>query len=91
MSSSSELTCEQHGTAYTTFVCVHLLENSHQGWYSSAPTSEDPWPDAWCHICDEIFMREGEWNEKNEDASDIRILCHLCYEARRLTATGYFN
>ena len=70
-----------------TFVCEHLAENSHQAWCSSEPDDANRWPDAWCDVCDEAFMREGEWNEKNEGALEAKILCHHCYERRRADAT----
>lgn len=87
---SEQITCEEHGTATVTFVCSHLLEEPIQRWHSGCPSPENPWPDAWCDRCNVAFLREGEWDDKNSDAIDIRLLCHHCYElARGASVAGF--
>jgi hypothetical protein len=78
---STQVTCEEHGKASPTFVCSHLIANPVQRWHSDRVSKEKPWPDAWCDVCNEAFLSEGEWNEKNEESIDIKLLCHHCYES----------
>lgn len=84
------MTCEEHGSATMVFVCSHLLEEPIQRWHSGCPSPENPWPDAWCDQCNAAFLKEGEWNAKNSDMTDIRPLCHHCYElARGASVAGF--
>src|SRR4051812_24093658 len=78
-----QLNCERHETGFETFVCEHLAENPQQEWFSTLPTEDNPWPDAWCKSCDSLFQREGEWNEQNESTLKARLLCHICYQEQR--------
>ena len=75
--------CEAHGEARSTFVCKHLLGARGIGWYSAAPDATDPWPDAWCEQCHAAFESEGEWNEVSEAKTEIKLLCHHCYESTK--------
>jgi hypothetical protein len=78
---ADDVTCEEHGTATATYVCSHLATNPVQRWHSDRASKDNPWPDAWCNQCNAMFLREGEWNDRNSDEVDLRILCHHCYEA----------
>lgn len=80
-SSDSTVECGEHGEAQATYVCEHLAENPSQEWYCDIPAEDNPWPDAWCAKCNAIFLREGEWNERNESEMRIKLLCAGCYEA----------
>ena len=75
-----KIKCPTHGEAYATYVCGHLARDPLQKWYCDFPSEENPWPDSWCRICEQAFHREGEWNEKNEGALDLTLICHCCYE-----------
>lgn len=79
--------CDKHGKAFSTYVCEHLAANPRQEWFSREPEASNPWPDAWCAKCDEIFQEQGEWNKKNEGRMKIALLCHYCYESKRKMAT----
>jgi hypothetical protein len=81
-----QVSCDEHGKAYEAWVCRHLFENPAQVWYSGEPTSDNPWPDAWCEKCDAEFMRAGEWNDSNMACTEIKLICHFCYERRRAQA-----
>lgn len=81
MAGQARVKCRKHGDAHTTYVCAHLAENPVQRWYSDVPTERKRWPDAWCSRCQVEFLKEGEWNEKNEQGLVAKILCHECYEA----------
>ncbi len=78
-----KIECERDGQGYESFMCRHLFENPTQGWYSREPTSENPWPDAWCAECDVVFMRDGQWTDDNSSCTEIKLLCNFCYERRR--------
>ncbi len=82
MSESYDIECDEHGKAYATFVCRHLIERSNTDWHSSEPDEEHRWPDAWCGQCHLHFQAENAWNEASEQAvgpNTIRVLCHHCY------------
>ena len=85
---SEQISCDVHGEAFTTYVCGHLAEDSVQRWHCGFPSEDNPWPDAWCDRCNEIFLREGEWNEKNEREVKLKLLCHHCYEKRKGESVG---
>jgi len=89
MSESQQINCDAHGPANTTYICEHLAVTPTQAWFSCVPTSERPWPDAWCSACHEAFEPEGQWNERNEGGLKIKLFCHQCYEAHRAQATGF--
>lgn len=78
--------CDEHGTAWATYVCQHLTAEPKQEWFSNEPNLENRWPDAWCAICDRIFEEQGEWNRENEGRAPIKLLCHHCYERFRKQA-----
>jgi hypothetical protein len=80
--------CGIHGKAVMTFICQHLMENGAQTWHSLAPSSENRWPDAWCSICQVAYLRESEWNDKNEGAITVKLACHRCYETLRALGTS---
>jgi hypothetical protein len=87
MSQWKVIECNDHGRAYTTYVCRHLMEGTNTHWYSAEVDDEHPWPDSWCGICNAFFEAEGEWNEKSESAAELgknmRLICHHCYESIR--------
>lgn len=82
--SEHHLICGAHGETPATFVCRHVADGVACGFHANPPAPDDPWPDAWCDLCEEAFQRGGgEWNEQNEGATDIKVLCTHCYEAAR--------
>ena len=86
---SEKIDCDVDGWGYDAFVCQHLFHNPNQTWFSREPTSDNPWPDAWCSECDRVFMRDGEWNDDNSGCTSIKLLCHFCYERKRTQATSF--
>lgn len=76
-----KVSCGDHGEATATYVCEHLVSAPHQKWFCAYPAEADPWPDAWCAACNQLFQQEGEWNEKNSVDLSAKLICHLCYEA----------
>lgn len=72
--------CPAHGTVDAAYLCTHLLVDPQQEWFCDYPSEENPSPDAWCGACDREFQKEGEWNERNDQSLDIKLICHRCYE-----------
>lgn len=81
--SDSTVDCEVHGVGQSAFACEHLVLNPKQKWHSDDPTIANPWPDAWCAKCDELFQERGKWDEQNSERLEIKLLCHRCYESFR--------
>ena len=81
MTTDNSIQCAQHDESVAAYVCEHLAENPKQQWYCDYPSEENQFPDAWCERCDAEFQKEGEWNEHNEGASKIKLICQGCYEA----------
>jgi hypothetical protein len=75
--------CSTHGAANETFVCEHILSNPAQQWFSEKPDEDNKWPDSWCAACEEAFQQQGEWNDKNNQKLNIKLLCNYCYENLR--------
>jgi len=75
--------CQIHGDRREAYVCDHLLRGSRQGFFA-ADEPENPHPDAWCSVCDQIRSThggaDGEWNEKSEALLKVRLVCGDCYE-----------
>jgi hypothetical protein len=80
--------CNDHGTGFETFICGHLASNPAQEWFSREASEDNLWPDAWCASCNVEFLKEGEWNERNEVGLNVMLLCHRCYEFARSQSTG---
>lgn len=80
MNKDDQVSCGEHGESFATFICKHLSQDPVQRWYTSPPSEDNVWPDAWCSKCHVEFLKEDEWNEKNQDGLVIKIACHKCYE-----------
>jgi hypothetical protein len=93
MSETQTVECCEHGKGYATYVCCHLINGQNRHWHSAAPNVENQWPDSWCSVCNQFFEVEGEWNEASEQAADlssnIKIVCHHCYEHIRSNCTTH--
>jgi hypothetical protein len=85
---NDEIDCSEHGSARATYVCRCLIAQPVQRWYCDPPDADNPWPDAWCARCNQAYEREGEWNEKNDGASRIALLCQHCYESKLGASVG---
>lgn len=79
--------CGTHGSGQKTYVCEHLVREPGQEWFSDSSSPSNPWPDAWCAQCDQIYQGQGEWNDNNSGELKIKLLCHRCYESLRAQAT----
>ena len=80
--------CAQHGQGQGVIVCRHLLNGTRVGFFSDAPTPENPWPDAWCAQCDDYFKRVPDWEKEPDAYLRFGLVCHKCYETIRAIQTG---
>ena len=75
--------CQMHGDRREAFVCDHLLHGARQGFFA-ADEPGNPYPDAWCSVCDKIRSSRGgangEWNQKSEALIQVRLVCGDCYD-----------
>lgn len=85
---SDKIQCATHGESEKTYVCMHLLkESTGLGFNCGEPTTENPFPDAWCDNCEIIRAAHGGWNEESEKLAKISLLCSGCYERSRIRNT----
>jgi hypothetical protein len=84
MSDKERVTCGAHGETPATFTCRHIATGLACGFHASEGEPDDPWPDAWCDLCEEAYQAAGEtWNDESERVASIQLLCSRCYEAAR--------
>jgi Uncharacterized protein conserved in bacteria (DUF2199) len=85
---SDTIQCSTHGETQRTFVCMHLLGSSAGlGFNRNEPTTDKPFPDAWCDNCELIRATHNGWNEESEKLTKISLLCSGCYERARIRNT----
>jgi hypothetical protein len=78
-----KIQCETHGLQQETFVCQHLVQSLQTGIYCGFWCAEDPdnpRPDAWCNVCEELVNKVGGWNDESEAFAGIKLLCGACYD-----------
>lgn len=80
---ASAIHCDQHGESLATYVCGHLCRHPLQRWFCDMPEPDYRHPDAWCANCHAEMLKEGGWNDHNEECLDLQIICHHCYEASK--------
>lgn len=84
MGERERVTCGAHGESPATFTCRHVATGVACGFHASADEPDDPWPDAWCDLCDEVLTAAGgEWTDDASELAQIQVLCSHCYEAAR--------
>lgn len=77
--------CDTHGEQSQTLVCSHLAAHSSGlGFNRDDPTSDNPFPDAWCDDCELIRASHCEWNDQAQELTKISLLCSACYEKARI-------
>jgi hypothetical protein len=84
---SETVHCERHGKRRATFVCSHLvgsLRTQQALGYYHAEDPGNPYPHAWCGLCDRyLFDHGGEWNDETEAFAGVKVLCSECYDEIR--------
>jgi hypothetical protein len=85
---TENIQCGTHGGREKTYVCTHLLgESVGIGFNRKEPTSDEPFPDAWCDDCELIRAAHDGWDEEAEKLAQISLLCSGCYERARIRNT----
>jgi hypothetical protein len=80
--------CEAHGETPQTFVCVHLKgENCGLGFNREDPSEDNPFPDAWCDVCEIVRAEHGGWEDVPDEQCNLALLCSECYERARIRHT----
>lgn len=80
--------CARHGERHEAFVCSHLATDAMGlGFNRDEPSTDNPFPDAWCDDCDLICAQHGGWNEESQKLLTIKLLCCDCYERTRIRNT----
>lgn len=77
--------CPEHGTQGPAYVCRHLNLETPVG-FVEGYDPDDPGGQlyqAWCHACDEVLMREGDWNDASEAFAQPGLVCRACYREMR--------
>lgn len=74
--------CELHSETPATFVCRHLRAGIACGFHCSDEDPADPWPDAWCDLCEADMEEAGEGH--GWSAADLSLSCTGCYETIRM-------
>lgn len=80
--------CATHGESQEAFVCNHLLGGiAGLGFNRDEPSTDSPFPDAWCDNCELIRAVHGGWNDQSQNLAKISLLCAGCYERARIRNT----
>src|SRR5947207_1802170 len=88
---ANKIKCQLHGDCEETFVCSHLTgETWGLGFNRDEPSTESPFPDAWCDDCEIIRAAHNGWNKESENLAKFLLLCSGCYEQALIhhTRTG---
>ncbi|MCA9679045.1 MAG: hypothetical protein KC464_28700 [Myxococcales bacterium] len=83
MSDAKPIVCGRHGTTPRTYMCQHLACGVACGYHASDEAPADPWPDAWCDLCDATMDAAGGWTDEVSAVARIEVLCARCYERAR--------
>jgi len=75
--------CDRHESGRIAFVCQHLIQNPRSGFHEAFESNPLFEPDddyqAWCDECENIRMKEGEWNNASMAFANIKLVCNQCY------------
>ena len=77
---TKEVVCDEHGTAYATFVCRHLLGGNALGFEQGEEDPEQARPDAWCAECERYRIEHDGWSDDVPPPAGIALVCHRCYD-----------
>ena len=48
--------------------------------FKEAYSPKEERPNAWCDKCNEIYLKEGEWNDQSEKFAQVTMICSHCYD-----------
>ena len=80
---SKSIECEKHESGLVAYVCKHLINNDnigfHEAFESNPLIEQDDDYQAWCDVCENERLKEGEWNDTSMAFADIKLVCDQCY------------
>lgn len=94
LNKDSKVECETHGLNPPAFVCAHIASNVSEGFFEPDEESDSDWESeenfkiAWCDRCDEILMKEGEWNDTSESFAQFTLICEGCFNVLKYKQQG---
>ena len=73
------ITCGPHGERISAVVCKHMLQSepSPVGFIENNSDPNDL--QAWCHLCEEEFQREGNMTDAFKSFNGMAVVCVVCY------------
>lgn len=87
--------CGDHEYRRVAFVCTHLNHKDKVGFNEAFETFEamelslDDDFQAWCDDCENIRLKEGEWNDTSMALTTLKIVCEQCYFEMKELNLGY--
>ncbi|MGB4812603.1 MAG: hypothetical protein WBP13_09025 [Methylophilaceae bacterium] len=72
------VSCGSHGERIAAVVCKHMLHLSLPAGFIE--NNSDPNDlQAWCHLCEEEFQRQGGMTDAFKDFNGMAVVCVVCY------------
>lgn len=88
---STNIDCKSHGKSEAARVCRHLVMEPVQQWFGDYPSDAVKFPDAWCILCNETYVRDGGWKKKSALNAGFRKSCQTCYLLARARSVTYLQ
>lgn len=81
------LSCPEHGARPGAVICCHILAAKDHvvGFIENSTDPQDL--QAWCHVCEARFQREGGLTPAFEQFNNRAIVCDLCYRGFKVQQT----
>lgn len=75
--------CGTHGKVRSAVVCGHMISAKEKivGFVENSSDPDDL--QAWCEMCEAMFLREGSLTEAFRRFTDMTIVCEFCYASLR--------
>lgn len=83
-----KVNCACHGESNYALTCIHLATQNEDAnpvkyyWGECEPNDElcSQVENVWCEACDQVLLREKEWNDVSEGFANIQVVCASCLE-----------
>lgn len=81
------VSCGTHGERVSAVVCQHLMqaEIAPLGFVENSNEPNDL--QAWCHLCEQEFQKEGDMTDAFRQFNGMAIVCVVCYEIFKVRHT----
>lgn len=71
--------CGPHGRRVAAVACRHLVDVKDRKVGFIENSSEPDDLQAWCGLCEKLYVEEGEMSERFRKFNDMAIVCAVCY------------